>query len=1158
MPSLKALEEFKTSFHDIGEEVSSLAKQNIPFDDLALPDYEPAASPFGPAVPQARKKVSGLDIPDLDDLDDFGDLTGLSGDVLGDALGDIIDSPPADMGAGGDFDFGGFPDNMPDDLIAPGESSFPDIPEFPADSALGEDIPKGEDVLSPDVPDDTLKKAAPVETVPPETAGDDFGLPPDLLDGFADEIEAERADSDGGEPEAPVDLSDTDLLDLDNFSVPDSDNGEGMDLSVDAMDLSPEGGEQAPDNMDLSLGDEEPAANADFAPELENPDTEISDGGGFPLFSEDSAVSSEEVPFDDFSADDLPTLEPVDLSGSSETAVDMPEMDMSMENALPLEEVEGSPAENENMNFSIPGMESVDTGASSENGLDEMDFSLPETEESFDMGGEVSGSPLEDMPADSFDTFKLDGDTMAANFGLPGDEEQDSGLGDDFAKLEEFSLAGIDDTFGGDLPGTKAAKGAAGGEAPVEEVEEIQLSSEELDSFQKTLTSYPLNLRIACEELIAEQAVAPDLMSKLIKLLIQGASAKETAALAGKILGRTISIPKGFEKKTGAALEAEQASFAYIFVHNFLPVLRLFLIIALVGVSLSYLIYQFIYTPLRANSIYKIGYERIESGEYARANERFREAFSIHPVKDWFYRYAEAFRDARQYINAEKKYDELLYYYPRDKKAVLDYAAMETYYRYNYKKADDLLRRNILDYSVYDKEALLALGDNNLAWGEIEKSRYEDAREAYALLLERYGWTDPVLERMMKYFIRTDNLKEVLPLQGYFMGSSKRKISPASLAELGGYLLDKRFEETPGVPSEYKEQVEGIRDILLAAIKANSSLPESFYHLARYYNYFGNFQDERLTLETAVKVFDNAPEESAHRVNYRIETQRRYAQILTNAREFFSAEAELIKGINLYKDALARQILTESSEFGKLYADLGDLAYFTQGGDMELALQYYLESEKLGWTPPEMLYRMGSAYYQQRQWGPALERFFTAAAALPLNRRILYALGNVSYMRGNYFAAQGYYSRLLNLLETERSRFPLLSPNDRPEHMELAERLMVSQNNLGVTLEALAERPENSNYRARALGLYAESARAWDALTRNPDTMIRMRPVPNLLAPPNISQAYLNSMNTLHPEPDYEPQIFVRIDKDVMEPSPWENLVRFDTSLSNVRLPNTP
>jgi hypothetical protein len=143
-------------------------------------------------------------------------------------------------------------------------------------------------------------------------------------------------------------------------------------------------------------------------------------------------------------------------------------------------------------------------------------------------------------------------------------------------------------------------------------------------------------------------------------------------------------------------------------------------------------------------------------------------------------------------------------------------------------------------------------------------------------------------------------------------------------------------------------------------------------------------------------------------------------------------------------------------------------------------------------------------------------------------------------MRNDYFAAQGYYNRLLDLLEAERIRLPVLLPNDRPEYVELAERLMRARNNMGVALEALTSITGDNRYRAQALGYYSESARAWDTLSRNPDTMIR--PFAGELSTPGKGLPNLNVQNLLYPQSGYEARIFPEIDKDVLEPSFWEDI----------------
>ncbi|MDR2952345.1 MAG: tetratricopeptide repeat protein, partial [Treponema sp.] len=840
--------------------------------------------------------------------------------------------------------------------------------------------------------------------------------------------------------------------------------------------------------------DDIPAVEAEQAPAAEAsvPEEDVSwDEGGEASLGDGLA--------DDFSnPDELPSSISDEIEASpldeSENLPELPDLGTGDEAADRLDLGEG-----------LPELPDLGTGDEAAGGLD-LGEGLPDTPgmADFGMAGEETFGETSDESAESSGELP--------DFDMPlGDEGTDLGglddLGGDMgpdADKDEFSLAGLDNLFDKGkkeiAPEPKRKRRRWKREKPVEaeeepESDEIRLSDEDLKNFEKTLASYPLNLRIACEELIAEQVLVPQQLSKLVRYLVRGAPAKETAAFAGEIAGKTIVIPKSFQKSTGEALEAEQASFAYIFVHNFLPVLRLFSIIAALAASLIYLGYKFIYTPLDAESLYKRGYERIPAGEYQRANELFNKAFSLHRKKKWFYLYAEKFRDERRYMLAEEKYDELLRNYPRDKKGILDYASLETNYMMNYDKANRILQRDLLDYAPDDLEGLIASGDNFIAWADSDPSRYggkyEDARFAYSRVMEKYGWMPPVVERMMKYFIRTDNLKEVLSLRYWFESGRKRELSLPALSELGGYLLDKQLEEVKGVSNPYVENIQGVRDLLLRAVRADLYLPEPHYHLARYYKSLNNVYEERLTLENAIRAFDLAKEESVRRRLYRVDAHFRYANLLINNKEFFPAEENLIRGISLYEDFMSRRLISPSPRLGQLYALKGDLEYFVKTGDMQAALNDYKLAERYGWSPPETKYRMGAAFYQLEDWKNALDYFFQASSDLPFNRRLLFALGNAAYKRGDYYAAQGYYNRLLDLLENQRLRLPILLPNDGPEFLEVGERLMMARNNIGVTYEALADITGYREYRALALGYYAESARAWDTITRNPETMVR-------------------------------------------------------------------
>jgi len=1078
-----------------------------------LPDDDGLSSLLGDSKDEGASDLPSTDDFNLDDtqnegLPDDDGLSSLLGDTqneglpsddgLSSLLGDSQDEGASDLPSTDDFNLTDTQDESASDLPSTDDFNLTDTQNESAS-----DLPSTDDFNLTDTQDEGASDLPSTDdfnltdTQDESAPADEGTAPNDLLSGLSDELESSPADFD------VPDFGDTDF----------GSEGAGDD-ALGGIDL---GGERQDGGLDTS-GD----SNFD---DFNLGDTPFESG------SPDTSPESFDT---DGTTPDTQDIDGIDLGGESPEFTPEPASDDFSSASLPDLDLSGA-----NDPFSDTSTDAPDTSA---------DFS----------GGDAS-SILGDLGADfASDSIELD---IGAGPELEG-QESDSGFsGDSFGGDDEFALAGLDDILkktkvSAPPPAPEKKKGLFGKkkqkaekteEIKAEEhIDEISLTQEEVDDLLHTLSSYPLNLRILCEELIAEQVILPEQLAKLIRLLVNGAPVKETAAHVEAITGKPVLIPRSFEKSTGAAFEAEQSSFAYIFVHNLLPVLKLFTFIALMLFCISYLSYKFIYIPIKAESIYKRGYERIPVGEYQRANELFHEAFKLHRKKKWFYSYAEAFRDQRRYMLAENKYDELLRYYPRDKKGVLDYAALNTYYLMNYDKANRLLQRELLDFAPDDFDGLLAAGDNFLDWADSNPSRfydkYEDARFSYARLIEKYGWQVPVVERMMKYFIRTDNLKETLMLRAWFENDDHRKLSPASLAELGGYLLDKQLEKPSGVPDPYVESIESVRDMLLKAVLQDPYLPESHYHLARYHHNLGNIYEERKTLENAIRAFDLAKQESVKRRLYRVDAQYRYSNILINNREFFAADEQAVKGIELFEDFLNRNLIPASPQLGQLYALRGDLEYFVKTGNMEAALTNYKKAEGYGYSPPEVQYRMGAAYYQQENWRNALEYLFNASKELPLNRRLLFAMGNAAYQRGDYFAAQGYYNRLLDILEVQRIRLPVLLPNDNVQFLETGERLMMARNNAGVVNESLANQTGNRDFRSKAMALYAESARAWDAITRNPESMVRSR-LTDSPGAPSVNLGYLNANNALRPSSDYRPQIFARIDKDALEPSRWEELV---------------
>ncbi|MDR0908918.1 MAG: tetratricopeptide repeat protein [Spirochaetaceae bacterium] len=685
-------------------------------------------------------------------------------------------------------------------------------------------------------------------------------------------------------------------------------------------------------------------------------------------------------------------------------------------------------------------------------------------------------------------------------------------------------------------------------------VDEINIEEGDFIKLQQTLDSYPLNLRIACEEIIAEQTVLPDQLASLINLLIRGAPAEEAASLAGRILGEHIPVVS----VTGLEFEASQQTFEYKFKHLYLPRIGIGFLAAIVIGFLTLIVYQYVYIPLHSDSIYQSGLEIIPAGEYSLANERFNEAFALRQNKNWFYKYAEAFRDSRQYLLAEEKYDQLLGWYPNDKKAALDYAAMETNYLRNYDKANTILRQNLLSNSPDDPDGLIASGDNYLSWAMLDSSYYEDARLEYARVLMT-GWTPPVIERMLYYFIRTDNLAEVINLQTYFSATSGNPISSDALIEMSAYLLNKRLqadlnEDLTLIPDAWTERIQNTRDLLLRAVSAAPDQGEPYYNLALYYNEYGSQTDEKDTLARAVQNYRNENpdikvgippyklDEKQNALN-RINAEKRYADVLVASSEFFTAESQLSSAASLYQNAIQRDLLKDGPELGEIWASLGDLEYYVKNDNMERAIEYYNRAEQSGYSTPETKYKTGAAYYRIEDWQNALTKFheaYTQSKERGTNRKALYALGNTAYLRGDDYAAQAYYELLLKILEPDLNRITTASANDRSDYMQTAERVMITRNNLGVALENLADRTGNPALRQRARGYYVQSSDAWDVISRNPQTMVRSGVGDP--SSPGTNLAGLNLQASLYPAGNYEKQIYMRIDREMEQDSPWTNL----------------
>ncbi len=1069
MPGLKELANFRRELSDLAHEREVVAERGEVYEELPMP---PSAS-----VPQM-------------DVDNF--LAGL-GDTAVSAESAPIKIPMVDIPA---TEFSGFdtsfPEAPPSDLPSPDDlSGFDDLlsslsldepvkpaedPELSAFGDLGEIAQPAElgDFSEPAELDEPAELGEipgvgeptqfdfPGNTLdnlnPPEE--DSYNVPEDLLSGFASDIEEIRAET-GTEPE-------TTTLD-ESFSMPDFD----FDVTEKTESTGPE---------------------------------EIQEMEALEEFA------------------DFEESSPVPLSGIEADLPELGEMDFtpSFEMEEPLSAIPGSGSAlpdvfGDGMDFSAPSSlpeevppNEVPRGPSAPDsnpfGEDFSDFSVPDDLNIVDTAPKEEGSG----DLDGFDGFSLDADFLKGNQNQAASE------------ADEFHIPGFSDfTSGEALPSYSEIPASTGGakRSPKKEIP-LNISDDEFRRFLEQLASYPLNLRIAIEEYLSGEAGTEFHKMELVHHILNNVPIRKIAHSLETSLDRLIPIPRDYEKKTVAEYEKEKSSLKYVFFNRILPAAVLFIIASVLAFCTAYLSYQFIYKPIAAENLYQRGYNAIQDANYSQSFILFDKAVQIWNKKNWYFKYARAFRDKKQFISAEIMYVRILDRFKNDKAAGLEYAEMLRTDLRNFEKAETILKRRLLEFYINDKDGLMLLGDNYLDWAEENPAKFEEARKTYASLIQLYGPQDQFLAGMMRFFIRTDKLAQVLPLKDHFMGK-KAKIGARDLVELSGYLLEKRYNPQPGESESLRNQIEDLRALLERALKADQSSPEAHYNLGRFMIYNYKYDQAAVSINAALQRFEEVTTMSPKRVLSRIDAFRLSGELLAENMEYLKAQSRYTEGITLYEKQKANRTVRPDTRVGKLYADYADIDYFISGDLSSALVNYTRATEELNDTP-SIRYRIGYINFQQKNYEEAMNEFNRIQAKATGDKNLLYGFGNALYRREDYYAAQGCYEHLLEILEAERLRKGIVFPQIRPDHQIFVEEYMHAANNLGVTLGRLAYRTGDSRKNAEALALLSESIRAWDALTRNPETLVRVQ---------GSNLAFLNIQNMTHPQSTFVPEIYADIPK---------------------------
>ena len=1106
------------------------AENNQFSDEVAKDDFAADDFSFG----DGNESIKDGNFGEIDgsELDDIGsDIDALTSE--GDDFSDVNDSDLAEVSE--------IVDSEPAEQIS-------DLPEIENEEVVEENPDFTENDFNSDV-----KKSPEAVAADEEFAFD--GQEIDMADGLPEEMTevpesfvpvSAKKDNDGFDEISLDDIEENPSIKAEGdveenhsekFEFPPFEgfNLDDINLGDGKVDLS-ENADEAQEPVDLS-SEENPFGEGISIEDVEFPANESKNVENSEIPSlDDDDLSLDNFAGDSFSLDDLDLPEIADSSDdSAESGGDDFGMgDMTgmggMDEAMPGDSFSADDLNMESGGDDF-GLDSLNTdsvsSSSSETGLGD-DFP------NFDLNDLDSGSTSENIedagPIESFDISEMDGmefpDTDSQLNGAGGFE---LGSSDEFGMENgDFEIPGFSDVDTVEVNKNGKIK-VPEAEKKVQDEEDNNnlppntLSDEQYAKFIKNLSSYPLNVRIAVEELVVKNEFTDEAEFEIIKKVLKKVSARQLAAELEKMLDISIPVPRDFERRTAEEYEAYKQSFQYQLKNKIIPGA----IVSVAAVIVCFFLFEFaknfIYKPARASMLYKQGYALLESEDFPQSETKFNEATKYSLQRKWFFNYARGYRNHKQYIRAEQMYKNILYCFNHDKTGGLEYAAMELNDLANYEKVENILLRQVLDFHVNDQDGILLLGDNYLEWAtEKDSSKFDDARRCYSDLIQLYGNNSSKMDlfssRMMRYFIRTDNLLEVLTLKERFY-PRKKSLSAEDWTDLSGYLLEKLYGPLAPADEYLRSKIEDVKDMLVTAVKADSSNPVAHYNIAKYYINTNNSFYAKSSLNNAINAFEKTESHKRKDIYRFIDSYRLLGEEYTQEADYLKAMESYTSGISLFTNENIGRGLEGNSDIGKLYSDYGDIEYFV-AGNMDGALESYQDAIDNDYDRGEIRYKIGFIQYGKKNYSDAIGSFMKASEDFSDDPNLLLAMGNTLSLKNDNYVAQSYYQRLLNQLNAEKEQKGILFPQVRKDEAEVVDKFLKVTNNLGVTLYRLARRTGNSAMNAQAMVNFQNSLRAWDSMTRNQQSMTR-------LGGSNLAEQ--NIKYVIHPTPEYEPAIYTEI-----------------------------
>ena len=179
-----------------------------------------------------------------------------------------------------------------------------------------------------------------------------------------------------------------------------------------------------------------------------------------------------------------------------------------------------------------------------------------------------------DSILDSLENFDIDNLPSPSSLSSLDDFQTTDGVlagsDDDEASFDDYSIPGFSDFNLQDdfsAPAAEISQKQAESQGKTRE----SLTEQEYKTFKENLKEYPLNLKMAIEEVIVKNEFTDDAVFGLIEKILDRNTARQVASFMSKYLDVSVDVPRDFERRSVSQYEAYKQSIEYQLKNRIIP-----------------------------------------------------------------------------------------------------------------------------------------------------------------------------------------------------------------------------------------------------------------------------------------------------------------------------------------------------------------------------------------------------------------------------------------------------------------------------------------------------------------------------------------------------------------------------------------------------------